>query len=93
MLCFCVELDNFYEVFRGLFCDRELNPWMDECCYWNDSSKMLILKCISESQFFCEKVLKPFEVCFFWAPDEVRFEFWLLNGGEPMLQTIAEAED
>ena len=66
---------------------------MGECCYHNDSSKMVILKCIGESHFFCEKVLMPFEVYFFEAPDEARLEIWLLNGGEPMLHTTAEARD
>ena len=66
---------------------------MGECCYRNDSSKMVILKCIGESQFFCEKVLMPSEVYFFEAPDEARLEFWSLNGGEPMLHTTAEAKD
>ena len=54
---------------------------------------MLILKCIGESQFFCEKVLMPSEVYFFEAPDDARLEFWLLNGGEPMLHTTAEARE
>ena len=54
---------------------------------------MLILKCIGENQFFCEKVLMPLEVYFFEAPDDARLEFWLLNGGEPMLHTTAEARE
>ena len=66
---------------------------MGECCYRNDSSKMVILKCIGESQFFCEKVLMPSEVYFFEAPDDARLEFWLLNGGEPMLHTTAESRE
>ncbi len=43
--------------------------------------------------FFCEKVLMPFEMYFFEAPDEARLVIWLLNGGEPMLHTTAEARD
>ena len=54
---------------------------------------MVILKCIGESQFFCEKVLMPSEVYFFEAPDDARLEFWLLNGGEPMLHTTAESRE
>ena len=54
---------------------------------------MLILKCIGESQFFCEKVLMPSEVYLFEAPDEARLEVWLLNGGEPMLHITAKAKD
>ena len=54
---------------------------------------MVILKCIGESQFFCEKVLMPSEVYLFEAPDEALLEFWLLNGGEPMLHTTAEARE
>ena len=54
---------------------------------------MIILKCIGENQFFCEKVLMPLEVYFFEAPDDARLEFWLLNGGEPMLHTTAEARE
>ena len=54
---------------------------------------MVILKCISESQFFCEKVLMPYEVYLFEAPDEARLEVWLLNGGEPMLHITAKAKD
>ena len=54
---------------------------------------MVILKCIGESQFFCEKVLMPCEVYLFEAPDEARLEVWLLNGGEPMLHITAKAKD
>ena len=54
---------------------------------------MLILKCIGESQFFCEKVLMPSEVYLFEAPDEARLEVWLLNGGESMLHITAKAKD
>jgi hypothetical protein len=54
---------------------------------------MVILKCIGESQFFCEKVLMPYEVYLFEAPDEARLEVWLLNGGEPMLHITAKAKD
>ena len=54
---------------------------------------MLIIKCIGESQFFCEKVLMPSEVYLFEAPDEARLEVWLLNGGEPMLHITAKAKD
>jgi hypothetical protein len=35
----------------------------------------------------------PSEVYFFEAPDDARLEFWLLNGGEPMLHTTAEARE
>ena len=35
----------------------------------------------------------PSELYFFEAPDEARLEIWLLNGGEPMLHTTAEARD
>ena len=54
---------------------------------------MVILKCIGENQFFCEKVLMPSELYFFEAPNEARLEIWLLNGGEPMLHSTAEARD
>ena len=54
---------------------------------------MVILKCIGESQFFCEKVLMPYEVYLFEAPDDARLEVWLLNGGEPMLHITAKAKD
>ena len=66
---------------------------MSECCYRNDSSKMIILKCIGDSQFFCEKVLMPYELYFFEAPDDARLEVWLLHGGEPMLHLTAEARE
>ena len=66
---------------------------MGECCYRNDSSKMVIFKCIGENQFFCEKVLMPSELYFFDAPNEARLEIWLLHSGEPMLHTTAEARD
>lgn len=42
---------------------------------------------------FCEKVLMPYEVYLFEAPDEARLEVWLLNGGEPMLHITAKAKD
>ena len=43
--------------------------------------------------FFCEKVLMPFEMYFFEAPDDARLELWLLNGGEPMLHNTFEAKE
>ena len=42
---------------------------------------------------FCEKVLMPYEVYLFEAPDDARLEVWLLNGGEPMLHITAKAKD
>ena len=54
---------------------------------------MVILKCIGENQFFCEKVLMPSELYFFDAPNEARLEIWLLHSGEPMLHTTAEARE
>ena len=64
---------------------------MSECCYRNESSKMVILKCIGESQFFCEKVIMPSELHIFEAPADARLEFWHLKGGQPMLHSTAEA--
>ena len=66
---------------------------MGECCYRNDSSKMVVIKCIGEDQFFCEKVVMPSELYVFEAPEDACLEFWFLEGGEPMLHTTAEARE
>ena len=41
---------------------------MVECIYQNDTSRMVIVKCIGSSQFYLEKVIMPSEVFLFNAP-------------------------
>ncbi len=76
-----------------MFIDSELIPLMGEYCYQNDSSKMVIVKCIGERHFFCEKVVMPFEFYVFEAPDDARLEVWYLKGGQPMLHSTEEVRE
>ena len=44
--------------------------------YKNEHSRMLIVRCIGEKNFFVEKVILPFEVIAFEAPKDARVEIW-----------------
>ena len=52
---------------------------MVECIYQNDSSRMVIMKCIGSSQFYLEKVIMPSEIFLFNAPKEARLEIWRMS--------------
>ena len=52
---------------------------MVECIYQNDTSRMLIMKCIGSNQFYLEKVIMPSEIFLFNAPKEARLEIWRMS--------------
>ena len=47
---------------------------MIECVYQNDTSRMVIVKCIGADHFYREKVVMPKEVFWFEAPEDARLE-------------------
>ena len=66
---------------------------MIECIYRNDSSRMVILKCIGEHHFYREKVVMPTEVFWFEAPAEARLEIWKMSVTGQMLHLRADVSD
>ena len=66
---------------------------MIECFYRNDSSRMVILKCIGEHHFYREKVVMPTEVFWFEAPPEARLEIWKMSVTGQMLHLRADVSD
>ena len=66
---------------------------MVECVYQNDTSRMLILKCIGSKQFYLEKVIMPSEIFLFNAPKEARLEIWRMSISGQMLHVRADVSD
>ena len=66
---------------------------MVECIYQNDTSRMVIVKCIGNSQFYLEKVIMPSEIFLFNAPKEARLEIWRMSMSGQMLHVRADVSD
>ncbi len=66
---------------------------MVECIYQNDTSRMLIMKCIGNNQFYLEKVIMPSEIFLFNAPKEARLEIWRMSMSGQMLHVRADVSD
>ena len=66
---------------------------MVECIYQNDTSHMLIIKCIGSNQFYLEKVIMPSEIFLFNAPKEARLEIWRMSMSGQMLHVHADVSD
>ena len=66
---------------------------MVECIYQNDTSRMLIMKCIGSNQFYVEKVIMPSEIFLFNAPKEARLEIWRMSISGQMLHIRADVSD
>lgn len=66
---------------------------MVECIYQNDTTRMLIMKCIGSSQFYLEKVIMPSEIFLFNAPKEARLEIWRMSMSGQMLHVRADVSD
>ena len=49
---------------------------MVEFSYRNDSSRMVVLRCIGPSNFFLERVLFPTDLLTFMVPKDSRVEIW-----------------
>ena len=66
---------------------------MVECIYQNDTSRMLIMKCIGSNQFYLEKVIMPSEIFLFNAPKEAHLEIWRMSMSGQMLHVRADVSD
>ena len=66
---------------------------MIECVYKNDTSRMVIVKCIGADHFYREKVVMPTEVFWFEAPHDARLEIWKMSMAGQMLQVRADVSD
>ena len=66
---------------------------MVECIYQNDTTRMLIMKCIGSNQFYLEKVIMPSEIFLFNAPKEARLEIWRMSMSGQMLHVRADVSD
>ena len=66
---------------------------MIECVYQNDTSRMVIVKCIGANHFYREKVVMPAEVFWFQAPKDARLEIWKMSMTGQMLHVRADVSD
>ena len=66
---------------------------MIECVYQNDTSRMVIVKCIGADHFYLEKVVMPTEVFWFEAPKDARLEIWKMSMTGQMLHVRADVTD
>ena len=66
---------------------------MIECVYQNDTSRMVIVKCIGADHFYLEKVVMPTEVFWFEAPEGARLEIWKMSMTGQMLHVRADVTD
>ena len=66
---------------------------MIECVYKNDTSRMVIVKCIGPDHFYREKVVMPMEVFWFEAPEDARLEIWKMSMTGQMLHVRADVSD
>ena len=66
---------------------------MIECVYQNDTSRMVIVKCIGANHFYREKVVMPTEVFWFEAPEDARLEIWKMSMTGQMLHVRADVRD
>ena len=66
---------------------------MIECVYQNDTSRMVIVKCIGADHFYREKVVMPTEVFWFEAPENARLEIWKMSMTGQMLHVRADVID
>ena len=66
---------------------------MIECVYQNDTSRMVIVKCIGADHFYREKVVMPTEVFWFEAPVDARLEIWKMSMTGQMLHVRADVSD
>ena len=49
---------------------------MIDFSYKNETSRMIIVRCVGEKSFFIEKVIFPSEIITFNAPKGARVEIW-----------------
>ena len=63
------------------------------CVYQNDTSRMVIVKCIGADHFYREKVVMPTEVFWFEAPEDARLEIWKMSMTGQMLHVRADVRD
>ena len=66
---------------------------MIECVYQNDTSRMVIVKCIGADHFYREKVVMPTEIFWFEAPKDARLEIWKMSMTGQMLHVRADVND
>ena len=66
---------------------------MIECVYKNDTSRMVIVKCIGADHFYREKVVMPTEVFWFEVPEDARLEIWKMSMTGQMLHVRADVSD
>jgi hypothetical protein len=63
------------------------------CGYRNSSDRMVIVRCCGPQEFYLERVVFPFELLSFSAPDGCEVEIWTHDlGGPSLLETIYAVE-
>ena len=77
----------------GRICQGSYFRIMIECVYRNESSRMVIVKCIGEKNFYREKVVLPTEIFWFEAPVNARLEIWKMSISGQMLHLRADVSE
>jgi hypothetical protein len=63
------------------------------CGYRNPSDRMVIVRCCGPQEFFLERVVFPFELLSFRAPEGCEIEIWTHDLGGPTLVEVIEARE
>ncbi|MCP9916014.1 DUF1830 domain-containing protein [Cyanobium sp. ATX 6F1] len=63
------------------------------CGYRNSSDRMVIIRCCGPQEFYLERVVFPFELLSFNAPEGCVVEIWTYDLGGPSLLESLEAVD
>ena len=63
------------------------------CGYRNTSDRMVILRCCGPQEFYLERVVFPFELLSFHAPEGCEIEIWTHDLGGPSLVEVLQAPD
>ena len=66
---------------------------MEDCLYWNESPKMVVLKCIGANNFYLEKVVMPSEIFGFRAPNDAKVEIWQMAVNGQLLSVRGDVRD
>ena len=63
------------------------------CGYRNSSDRMVIVRCLGPQEFFLERVVFPFELLSFLAPEASEVQIWTHGlGGPELVESIPVAE-
>ena len=63
------------------------------CTYRNSLKRMIIVRCFASGGFYLERVVFPFEILNFQAPENTEVEVWSHGLGSPELVCAMAIDD